>query len=377
MKKFKSRIGVERTQQFLDTLGRYAWEPFRNDEPGFPKNQHGGPYFDHTGTPVALLWEVMAKSSGSFRGALMSGGGKLPAGGGGTPPPNGMDIAVPGGWTQFEFAKIIDVIASDGVTSVADAVLKSMAYQQIIASTKGPGIRYYLFRGQSQIKHTVIPRLGRVIAEEIKAGSPPPADASTVTPRELADLSKFQIAWPPAAVDPLDLHSFGALPPDDGTWWMLMQHYADSFGDGSRLLDVTTSPLFALLFACVEWETGKIDTESDGIVYIFIEGENAIVQDYLEKAPSKCDQLFNANHDVRQMVVNPPHNERSKAQGGGFIWWREFWKPLNGTLPYLRVPGDCKESIAAELLSIGVGPKEAVRGKKGLDNEKTLRALLG
>ena len=76
--------------------------------------------------------------------------------------------------------------------------------------------------------------------------------------------------------------------------------------------------------------------------------------------------------------MNPTHNERSKAQGGAFIWWPRFWEeyPASRSLAYLRLPAEHKEAIARELLAFGVGPKEAVRGRKGLENERALRANL-
>ena len=129
-------------------------------------------------------------------------------------------------------------------------------------------------------------------------------------------------------------------------------------------------------FSSVNRETGDNDHTTDALLYIYVEGQNCVFSDYTKHITPPLHEIFTAQHDIKHMVLNPPHNERSKAQGGSFIWWPKFWEPITDGLPYLRIPKENKKNIAKELLAFGVGPKEAVRGEKGLTNEKILRALI-
>jgi hypothetical protein len=381
LRKFKTTAAIERTQWFIEKLARQGWEPLHKDEPGFSKSTPSRvQYFDYNGKPVTELWNVIAKSSEAFRAALESGKQLLPPENEHVCPPHGFDIgATNSAWAQFEYERIFDIIKSNCVTSVSDATVKTTAYLQKIAPIFGDGNNRYLFRGQSNINHELIPRLGRVISKEIESGIfiPPHDPPIQVMQRELDELAEFKNAWGKIEKDEIDSFTVSKYANNDIGWWILMQHYADSFGNGTRLLDVTTSLLFALLFACVKWETGEIDDKNDGIIYFFVEGQNCMVNDYSEikPLPSSID-FFNIKHDIKCMILNPPHNERSKAQGGSFIWWSKFWEPIKGELPYLRIPKENKLNIAKELLAFGVGPKESVRGEKGLRNEKSLREVI-
>ena len=156
-----------------------------------------------------------------------------------------------------------------------------------------------------------------------------------------------------------------------------MQHY--DRGEGTRLLDLTTSLMAALLFACVDWESGTIDASADGVIYLWPAGNNTNVDDFLLRSmPDTAEALFSQHPDAPHQILNPPHNERSKAQSGAFMWWPRFWEDAPYPEPYyLRVVASAKGDIVSDLLSMGFGPKEAVRGKKGLENERSLRAQLG
>jgi hypothetical protein len=195
-------------------------------------------------------------------------------------------------------------------------------------------------------------------------------------PEELESLADFRRRWD-SLEDVEDVDREKQLPDNHPEWWFRMQHY--DTGDGTRLLDVTTSLTAALLFACVDWKTGLVDEATDGIVYLWAEGNIGNLDDFLLcQMPSTADGLFSEYPDAPVYILNPPHNERSKAQSGAFLWWPRFWDDLPAAGPYyLRVVASAKRDIARDLLSMGFGPKEAVRGIKGLKNESSLRAQLG
>ncbi len=380
MNRFQTQDGLQRAVQFLDRIGRAAWEPFHRNEQGFPVDEPvRGTYYDNNGDPFRSYWEAVAGIMGMAIGLLNNGAAKLGRSPVRTQALHGFDLAEPNSsWTQFEYEKLFDILISNEIVSVADAMVKTTGYLSAVRDPESAGQGRYLFRGQTDIGWPLRPQMGRYLHDEIQEGrATPPADPLTITDLELGDLGNFQSAWPVATADELDKLTAANLAPDSAVWWMLMQHYADGAGHGTRLLDVTTSLLFGLLFACVEWETGTVDGDRDGVVYLFMEGQNALAHDYLVEELPEAQEVFRAPHDVLHMVLSPPHNERSKAQSGGFLWWSEFWTPIGEGVPYLRIPGGNKEKIVRELLSFGVGPKEAVRGRKGLENERNLRQALG
>lgn len=382
MKDFKTSEGVQRVVEFMDKLARKAWEPFHKDEEGFPKTTPANQqYYDYQQNLITPLWEVLAKSSGSFRSALLSNDNLLPRQSTPSTAPHGYNIAEEGSnWRMFEFDKIIDIIKSNSITSVADATVKTTAYLKTIAGSMGHVEKRFLFRGQSNIDYELIPRLGRLLRDDIEKGKiNEPDNPLTITDIENQNLNEFQINWDKIDRDEIDQIIYEDNDANDYSWWVLMQHYADGYGDGTRLLDVTSSLLFALLFACVKWDTGLVDDgddANDGVIYFFVEGMNCRYVDYSSTVCPDADKAFDTDSDISYMIFNPPHNERSKAQSGGFIWWPKFWSPLKEGLPYLRIPKEHKRDIVKELLALGVGPKEAVRGAKGLANEKALRDSL-
>ena len=389
MKKFKTRSAVDRTQKFLDHVARAAWEPYHKTDKIEPDYPHDTPthttIFDLQNKPVNPLWRAFDFSMGIFRSLLIRAGGNLPDSAG-SQPPHGTDIAAPdSNWSMFERELTLDIVASDSVSSLADAVVKASAHLDIMVKASSHGNDRYFFRGQSNIEYDLLPRLGRLVRDDIKSGGTPPSTTANATQLELEALESFQRQWPFDDVDEIDKST--VLNADDPAWWVLMQHYAAGHCDGTRMLDVTSSLLFGLLFACVNWETGLTTdsqgNETDGVLYLFHESGNHVVDDFLVKPAPDAGSFFQNTHGSQldhllRMVFNPPHNERSKAQSGGFIWWPKFWEPhCDNALPFLRIPKENKASIAAELLSFGVGPKEAVRGDRGLRNEKNLREQLG
>jgi hypothetical protein len=265
------------------------------------------------------------------------------------------------------------------VYSISEAYLKALSVLKVLRSI-GNGDEHFLFRGQTNIAWKVLPRLGRKLANDPTwqlPDFPARGGASSVLPIEMEALRAFQSAWESnSLVDPID--SFSHLGPDNPEWWFRMQHY--DTGHGTRLLDVTTSLIAALLFACINWESGSLDDETDGVIYMWSEGMNSSVDDFLTRSlPNTLEGLFAWNHSsVPKHILNPPHNERSKAQSGAFIWWPRFWEEAPTSAPYfLRIPASAKKDIVKDLLSLGYGPKEAVRSKKGLENEQMLRRELG
>lgn len=378
MEKFKDKAAVERTQQFLDKLARRAWEPFHNNKSGFAENTlANAPYYDQHDKPLTKLWQVLSGAMGSFCAAIKTGEAVLPPAVVRTSAPYGADIGADPSWAPFEYEEVCDIVASDAFTSVADATVKATAHlAPLTSSTQGHG--RYAFRGQENITWPLISRKGREVRTLLEKDQwAVPTNPGRVTSVETDALSAFKSSWPPDDVDKLD--NIDLLPADDAAWWGRMQHY--DTGAGTRLVDVTSSLFFGLLFACVRWSDGTIadaTDDEDGIVYVFYESGNYQVDDFALRAPANTTDFFNSQyHGVGYMAFNPPHNERSKAQGGCYLWWPRFWEPRTEDLHYFRIPKEAKRRIARELLAFGVGPKEAVRGRKGLENESRLRADLG
>lgn len=292
-------------------------------------------------------------------------------------PPRGINVD-DDNWSQFARAELVDMIGRSDIRSVADAFLKTKSLLRKLQETS-TGHKHFLFRGQRDITWTLLPRKARALLD---AGWTPPEQhlcnrkLTRTLPEELASLAEFRKTWGTLeGVEDIDREK--PLPDNHPEWWFRMQHY--DTGDGTRLLDVTTSLTAALLFACVNWASGVIDDSTDGVIYLWAEGNNANVDDFLLKPiPETAEELFSQHPDAPRYILNPPHNERSKAQSGAFLWWPRFWEdPPYGAPYYLRVVATAKSDIVSDLLSMGFGPKEAVRGIKGLENERSLRAQLG
>ena len=328
MKSFKTKQGAERIQKFIDHISRKIWQPYRRDEEGFPENTPANQlYLDPKGNTFNKLWEVISKSSSSLQGTLTRNSHLLPNEQEIIKAPKGFDIAQENsGWQTFEFDSLVNIAASNSITSVSDATIKTSAYLSTIAGATN-GNKRYLFRGQSNISYELKPRLGRLLSDKIKEGTAIiPENPLKVTPDELTALEIFKDAWSSVDKDPLNELIAKDFDDEHIGWWVMMQHFAEVSGDGTRMLDVTSNLLVALFFACVSWNDGLVDDRYDGVLYFFMEGHGSAVDDFSERRMPKHFELFDAQHDIPHMIFNPPHNERSKAQGGAFIWWPKFWE---------------------------------------------------
>ncbi len=355
-KTFSSYEQVKRLWSFIDTLARRAWE-----RDGTSNEQK----------------QSLNKAAGTFYQELLNASRDLPAEDtvDKTIPPRGLNVDDQN-WGQFSLNEFTAMVGRQDVQSITDAYLKATSLLQVLDSRH----QGYVFRGHRDISWPLIPRKGRELRD--RDGWEPPDKyldnnrLTQVLPEELTALSEFQNKWNNLEnVDEIDRSK--NIVEDNPEWWFRMQHYDD--GDGTRLLDVTTSINAALLFACVNWSTGELDENQDGVLYLWSVGENANKDDFLIKSlPQKAADLFTGYPDAPVFILNPPHNERSKAQSGAFYWWPKFWEgpPYNAPY-YLRIPKTAKKNIASDLLKLGFGPKDAVRGKQGLKNEKILRHQLG
>ena len=165
----------------------------------------------------------------------------------------------------------------------------------------------------SQTTRPLLPRKARAL---LAAGWKPPEQhlcerkLTRTLPEELESLADFRKRWDSLeGVEDVDREK--PLPADHPEWWFRMQHY--DTGDGTRLLDVTTSLTAALLFACINWASGAVDDTTDGIVYLWAEGTNGNVDDFLlHRMPATAEGLFSGYPDAPRYILNPPHNERSK-----------------------------------------------------------------
>lgn len=119
-------------------------------------------------------------------------------------------------------------------------------------------------------------------------------------------------------MDPLDLAT--QIADDHAAWWPRMQHYETP----TRMLDVTTNPLFGLLFACVDWQTGRLSADADGVVYVFAENGGFVVRDLATEEPSIAPEYYDAQHEGvpfldlnrRQPSARPIPFGRASQSGG-------------------------------------------------------------
>lgn len=356
---YNSQNQVRGLWDYLDGISRKVWENLPDDNPQ-RKN--------------------ISSAAGDFYNQLLLGSKELPQEeiSNTVQPPFGKD-ADNRDWSVFARNELIEMLGRNDVRSIADAFLKTKSLLRRLQSAGTGGQQRFLFRGQRDISWSLLPRKGRALLD---AGWQPPLSQPTdrkrteILPEELESLAIFRNQWD--SLDTIeDEDRQKTLPPDHPEWWFRMQHYDP--GDGTRLLDLTTSLTAALLFASVDWSSGKIDTSTDGIIYLWPEGQNGNVDDFLiHRMPKTADGLFSNHPDAPRFILNPPHNERSKAQSGAFLWWPKFWEEPPYQSPFfLRVPSDAKTDIVRDLLSMGFGPKEAVRGIDGLKNEQLLRSELG
>ncbi len=273
-------------------------------------------------------------------------------------PPNGTDLERIFGEVMDHVAA--DLLVTDGISSIAEAYIKTLPVLKKLKNSDW-GI---FFRGQQNIFWDLLPSLSRCDALRLNHDNPYRPQT-----QELINLRDFQRAWD-ARCDIDELDRYKRIDADDCEWWFRMQHY----GAPTRFLDLTTSLNAALMFACIDWETGSIDDGQDGVLFCFVPqcGVN------LARKKQTVENIFQVANDYPVVIKNPPHNERSKAQHGAFMWWREFWNsPRHIQCYYLRIPKEAKRQIVEDLLHLGVGPANIVRGEIGIKNEIKLRKSLG
>jgi len=358
-KPFESQDQIMRVWPFLDGIARRAWDrPLVDGE--------------RKSAVAHAAGKLLTQLLDACRDLPQEGERKLR-----TEPPRGVDVDKDN-WSMFARNELVDMIGREDIHSVAEAFLKTKSLLRALPASDN-GHERFLFRGQRDITWTLLSRKARALRKE---GWTPPKrhlserNLTLVLPEELESLAAFRKRWN-SHEDVEDVDREKQLAQDHPEWWFRMQHY--DTGDGTRLLDVTTSLTGALLFASVDWRSGAVDDTTDGIVYLWAEGFNANVDDFLlHQMPATAEGLFSQHPNAPRFILNPPHNERSKAQSGAFLWWPRFWDdPPHGAPYYLRVAASAKKDIVRDLLSMGFGPKEAVRGIKGLENERSLRAQLG
>jgi len=358
-KPFKSKDQITRAWNILDGISRRAWENFPKGDPqGKLVHEAAGKFYSEL---IRVCKDLPQKTKVNI-----------------TQPPSGIN-ADDSNWSQFANEELVYMVGREDINSVSEAYLKTKSLLRALANSIS-GHKRFLFRGQQNITWTLLPRKGRALNND--PNWTPPANhlcdrkLTRILKEELESLAIFQSVWDTLqTVDAIDRQKY--ILNDHPEWWFRMQHYDPD--DGTRLLDVTTSLNAALLFACIDWDSGAIDDQIDGVIYFLVEGNNCNVEDFLiHQLPKTANGLFSEYPDAPRFILNPPHNERSKAQSGAFLWWPKFWEePPYADPHYLRVPKEVKKEIVTDLLSMGFGPKEAVRGIKGLENERALRKQLG
>lgn len=357
--KYKCADDARDAWEIIDRLSRMAWE----SNPTHSKNVHD--------------------AASKFYTALLDATCHLPprTSAPRVDPPKGGDVdhrpSSTGGWRSYSINRIAELAISHDVGSVAEAFIRSTPVLEAFKSSINDPKAGFVFRGQVDISWALTPKLGRDAGLIARARSDKrefvEGRRTKTSAHELAILETFKKDWPYMKdVDPLDIKD--DLSENDPSWWFRMQHY----GGSTRLLDVTSSIPAALLFACLDWDTGQVDNKTDGILYLFVEGMSGNVEDFQSPRRAYTDKdLFTDFPEAPVSFLNPKHNERSKAQAGSFVWWPEFWEEYPGQVSYLRIPKQKKEDIARELLLTNFGPKDVVRGEKGRRNEMHLRASLG
>lgn len=246
-------------------------------------------------------------------------------------------------------------------TSVCDVFMK-LAWLLPKISTRA------YFRGQVDINWRLRPSVTRHYPDAGKDTEP-----GHVSDSELNALSQFQASflsgqtW--AHAD--DVRRFANIPRDSSAWWPLMQHYSE----GTRLLDVCTSPLEGLYFACVNWD-GTINEGTDGVLYAMPENSGRLMLDdpigddvqVVDSTPPLAQDMFKLDRPrilrfyrgTRQL-----NNERLKAQRGAFALWPDCFQDPATQVFYVAIDRGSKRKIASELLRFGLNPRVIVDGPEG------------
>ena len=152
-------------------------------------------------------------------------------------------------------------------------------------------------------------------------------------PTELDEIDRFQNDVRRTSVLSKEIRNGALFLPcrSDPRWLPLMQHYDEEFG--TRMLDISSSIFAGLYFASVGWD-GEIDTNHDGILYLFMRGTGLTARGYYydQRSPDfdvEIDEL--APKNLKSSFVDWPHPEyfriyksstsspRELAQDGWFL----------------------------------------------------------
>lgn len=220
----------------------------------------------------------------------------------------------------------------------------------------------FLFRGLHNIEYTLIPSVGR-----------PRANGRLFSPKD------EKIIFNSLRTEGMMYQKRGDLADID--LLALAQH----FGAPTRLLDWTTNPLVALYFSA--FEGGRINTEVDGIVYVY----KAQGTDFIRKRknyefnlnddddPLFPDHLFAENRDSDVRFIFPRFvDDRIKSQSGVFSVQKTPTIPFNEeckreNLSYLVVSRDVKETLVRYLYGIGMTNELIMPGLAGFCSSLSYR----
>ena len=372
MEEFRNKQNVQRAIDFLNFYMRKAYNPYldRNNET-FPENTQVGRFIkniDKENNPVIVtkLWEVISGAFGLIHGAIMRGANDLSDQININLIPSlhmeDKNIVKNDGIQNFLFKELFDIsIESRAVRSTPEAILRIYSYLKTVDPVPD---KKWLFRGQKEFDWYVTPKIYRTMKD---SRIPIPEGISGVTKYELENLLHFQKNIEKFNLDKIDLAKIKDMNKNDPAWWLFMQHYSSA---GTRLLDVTTSPLIALWISCVNWEDGSIHDKKDGIVHIYYTNFRN------EKMSDKTTESIFNNSLHQQSSFQPIRyisdstlfeNERSKVQYSEYLWQTELDKPFDSNAFFL-IDKDKKEEIVFELNKIGINKDYIQRTNKQIDN---------
>jgi hypothetical protein len=289
---------------------------------------------------------------------------------------------IDGGWHRLAMEHLVDRFGRYGQDAVG-GIAEAMLYANALATAFGTHYIYY--RGEHRYGHPLQSSAERKLGEHIDM-------APGLTAREIDELRRFQDqvlghpeTYPELATDPALANT------NSPRWLPVMQHYDDEFG--TRLLDVTTSVFAGLYFACVSWD-GTINSEIDGLLYVFLRGNGGLIARgcYYEHAPPNFDPEYDDvtpesildsfkswdHPEVTRIYRSSTMSERELAQDGLFFVKGSLDEgPGLGQGFKLRVPAEIKETVAKELWWAGYTPRRILRGPRGESAHRKLAGRLG
>ena len=274
--------------------------------------------------------------------------------------------------SPFQSVITEDVVAcfgragSGAVASVAEAMMTVNA----LARPFGAAKIYY--RGEHNYGWELKSRAQRKLEESGDL----PDEVNGITDRELDELRRFQDQ---VHTDPdleLELVRYGTLPAsDDPEWLPIMQHYDPEFG--SRMLDISSSVFAGLHFACVDWD-GRIDFETDGLLYVFFDHGRYYKSEHTgdfddeisEFLPVKITDSFKNWRcpEYLHHYRSAQYSMREFAQDGYFLVQSDLaLEPVFGGRGKFKlcIPHWAKARIISELWFAVYTPERIVRGKIG------------